>query len=396
MRLAVHYLGCAKDVGNGVAVPSRIGPLIEALASQVEAVIVVAYDPPDRPGLEDTVDFEVAGGNVSFVSLGPKGTYRGHRARSRLVSEIAHQASAGWDVLLFYLPNRRAFAVSRANAAPRTAAFIVGHSPTVIRRAPWKLLRKVVVLLAALWAERRHRAILAGSGVAIANSAELTRRYRRVAPPIRLIPVSARSERYSYRTEDRFDGHAVNLMITGRIVEEKGVFDALEAFARLRSSTLRNARLHVVGTGAGLDELLRRAQLLGVSGDVVQHGWIPAGEALFAVYREMDVLLLPSYEEGFPYAIWEALAHSVLVVCTAVGGIPHWVGHEREALFVPMKDPAAIVDAVERLAGDPVLRKRLIATGYDRARQSSVESVSREITSAITQQWTDLAPPQRG
>jgi len=90
--------------------------------------------------------------------------------------------------------------------------------------------------------------------------------------------------------------------------------------------------------------------------------------------RALDIFALPSYaNEGVPQALLQAM----LVACLrhhAGGGIPEIAEHERTALLVPPRDPAALAAAVERLAGDEGLRREL----GESARKHCVEGYSYE------------------
>src|SRR5262249_13699983 len=79
-------------------------------------------------------------------------------------------------------------------------------------------------------------------------------------------------------------------------------------------------------------------------------------------YREADLVVLTSRNEGTPLTILEAMAAGVPVLATAVGGVPDLLGHDR-GVMVPPGDVQAFVDALSRLAGDPELRARLAAAG---------------------------------
>jgi glycosyltransferase involved in cell wall biosynthesis len=390
MHIAVHYIGCAESNAEGIGVPSRAGAFIECLAEAVAQVTVVAFSVPDRPLFEDGVEYTVRNPNASLLSLGPKGTWREYLPRRRRVARIVEPASAEWDVLIFYfLPNRRAHLVYRASRCRRIVGFVVGttvlgaHSRATLRR-------RAMSVFARSWTAFQQRQVLRRAGLLVANSEELLHRIRLHPKNVRTVTLSARRARHAFKAADRFRGSEVNLLLAGRITLEKGVLVAVEAFALLKED-LPHARLHVAGEGAALDAMLDRAHELGVGEELVLHGWLPAGDRLFDLYRDMDVLLMPSYgEEGFPQVLWEAMAHSVLVVCTPVRGAREAFQHEHDVLFVPMKDHVAIADAVRRLSNDPELRQRLLSAGFERSRSTSIDDTVNDMLDAITESWPEL------
>jgi glycosyltransferase involved in cell wall biosynthesis len=88
------------------------------------------------------------------------------------------------------------------------------------------------------------------------------------------------------------------------------------------------------------------------------------------LYREADLLLLPSRSEGCPNSLLEAMAAGLPAVATTVGAIPEMVTDGVHALLVRPDDAEGFVEAVRRLARDPELRSRLGRRAYERAREA--------------------------
>lgn len=392
--LAIHYLGCARSGLDGVALPGPFGSQVEALAHRAQRVTVLAYEPPEIPTFEDRTDYVASGcPDLRLVSLGPKGTWRSLLQRRKRIAETLRSRSSEWDVLLLRLPNRRLGPVLKWNRCPRVVAFASGHGPSVRRTYPMPWRAKIVAMAVTLNGERLQRRALRKAGVALVNSESLLTRYRRLRADSELVRTSTRQERYRYLTEDRLEGPDVNVMICGRLSAAKGIFESLEAFAALKAGPLPTARLHVVGAGEDESRFAQEVTRRGLQDYCVFHGWIASRPALFELYRGMDVLLHLSYEESFPRAVWEALAHSVLVVCTPVGGLSHAFRDGREVLFVPPRDVDGAVKAVEQLAKDREMRSRLIQHGYERAQEASLERVTESILDAIVRKWPELLRP---
>jgi glycosyltransferase involved in cell wall biosynthesis len=91
--------------------------------------------------------------------------------------------------------------------------------------------------------------------------------------------------------------------------------------------------------------------------------------------RALDIFALPSYaNEGVPQALVQAMLVELPCVTTAIGGIPELAEHERTALLVAPRDPAALAAAIERLAGNEGLRREL----GEAARKRCVEGYAFE------------------
>ncbi len=155
-------------------------------------------------------------------------------------------------------------------------------------------------------------------------------------------------------------GAPFRLLFLGNLFARKGIADLLAALARLGP---RDApcTLVVAGGGdvAGHEAL---AEALGIGGRVRFAGWVDQAGAA-ACLAEADALVLPSYDEGLPLVILEALSLGVPVVCTPVGAIGEVLADGDTALLVPPGDVAALAGALRRLAGDTALAARLSERG---------------------------------
>lgn len=85
------------------------------------------------------------------------------------------------------------------------------------------------------------------------------------------------------------------------------------------------------------------------------------------VLSQAHVVCLPSYREGLPKVLLEAMACGRPIVTTDAPGCREAVRHEDNGLLVPVKDAAALAEAIQRLIEDPALRRRLGARGRERA-----------------------------
>jgi glycosyltransferase involved in cell wall biosynthesis len=103
------------------------------------------------------------------------------------------------------------------------------------------------------------------------------------------------------------------------------------------------------------------------------------GPELFAFYRGADIFVLGSVFEGFPRAIWEAMANSLPVVATDVGSIRDFVAEA--ASIVPPARPEQLADAIFGLLQNPSRRQELIRKGRSLARENTLE---RQVTKMVS------------
>lgn len=157
-------------------------------------------------------------------------------------------------------------------------------------------------------------------------------------------------------------GGALVFGFVGRLVEWKGVLELADAW---RAVAPRLPGAHLVIAGEGEMEGAMRARL----GYTERVRWLGFRGDIPAVMRALDVLVFPSWMEGFGLAAVEAMAAGIPVIAADAGALPEVVGHEREGLLVPPGDADALVAAMIRLAEDEALRRRLGTAGRARVRR---------------------------
>jgi glycosyltransferase involved in cell wall biosynthesis len=156
----------------------------------------------------------------------------------------------------------------------------------------------------------------------------------------------------------------------GRLEPQKAPDLLIEAIGLLHS---RGVPVHVAIAGDGQ---LRAAlqQRLAATGAQASVSWLGAVDGR-RLMTELDLLVMPSRYEGFPYVLLEALHCGVPVVATPVGGIAETNGDGRCGTVVPHDDARALADAIEQLVRDPQRRARMAEQSRIRAREFSVPAM---------------------
>jgi glycosyltransferase involved in cell wall biosynthesis len=153
----------------------------------------------------------------------------------------------------------------------------------------------------------------------------------------------------------------------GRLAPQKGFDVLLDALAEVRRDGV-DARLTLVGDGPLRERLQQRAARPDLDGSVSFTGAL-SGEAVGAVLRDCDVFCLPSFAEGVPVVLMEAMASGLPVVTTRIMGIPELVEDGVEGLLVAPGRADLVAGALRRLAADPAERRRMGAAGMDKVRR---------------------------
>lgn len=185
--------------------------------------------------------------------------------------------------------------------------------------------------------------------------------------------------------------------IVANIFEYKGYFDLLEAWKSVREKAPGAKILCVGADGGAAAELRRRIDRAGLADHMVLAG---SRRDVPAILAACDFAVLASHEEGFPRAIIEAMASGRAVVATRVGGAPESLLDGVTGLLVPPRDPAALAEAIVKLAKDRDLRERMGAAGRARVAElfslrAYVEGHLRLYEQAIRGENAPIASPKR-
>jgi len=165
------------------------------------------------------------------------------------------------------------------------------------------------------------------------------------------------------------------IAIIGRLVREKGYFEFLEALAALRAECPALGVL-VIGDALSSDHdnsaaaIRARAAALGLAEAVRFVGLRNDVPRLLAL---SDIFCLPSWREGMPRSIIEAMASGLPVVATRIRGCREEVVEGRTGLLVPVRDAHALAAALLTLARDDALRRGMGEAGRRRARENYEE-----------------------
>lgn len=156
------------------------------------------------------------------------------------------------------------------------------------------------------------------------------------------------------------------VVLAARMLQSKGVREFVEAAAALRARGVQ-ARFWLAGApDPGNPESIAEDQLRRWSDSGVVE-WLGFRPDMAEVYAQAHMACLPSYREGLPKALLEAMAAGLPVVSTDVVGCRYAVEEGVTGLLAPARDAAALADAIARLIADPGLRSRFGAAGRLRA-----------------------------
>jgi glycosyltransferase involved in cell wall biosynthesis len=153
------------------------------------------------------------------------------------------------------------------------------------------------------------------------------------------------------------------MLFLGRIETEKGIFDLIESVSIARHR-VPHLSISIAGVGAA-EAAAAEAARRGVGEAFTFHGWVDR-EQRRTLLAASSALVMPSHVEGLPMALLEAMAAGLPVIASRVGGIPDVVSDGVEGLLVDPRDAPQLAAALERMATDEPLRRRLGAAARDK------------------------------
>jgi glycosyltransferase involved in cell wall biosynthesis len=374
MRVGVYADMAYRRTADGVSTRHAFIRFVTALPPRVDEVVLLGR----LDSAEGRATYAIPRQGVRFVALPhyPRVTSLHAMLRSlpRACATFAAELPRLDAVLLFGPhPVAVAFAaVARRHGTPLVLGVRQDYPRYIRRRLPSPRWRWAVTAAAGL--DRAFRELGRGAPRVVAGD-DLARRYGGRAPVLSTgFPLFSARDLVAPRAAGSADWDAtVRVLSVGRLEREKNPLLLVEILTALRARSPR-WRLTVVGDGPLRPALERAAAERGLADALELRGEVPNGGALWDLYRSSHVLLHVSLTEGLPQVLLEAHAAGLPVVATDVGGVAAALGEGTRGLLVAPGSAADAVAALERLAGDGALRRRLAVAGLAHARHHTLES----------------------
>lgn len=173
-----------------------------------------------------------------------------------------------------------------------------------------------------------------------------------------VIPMIEVTKKDIYSRTDYKLKNPVKLLFLSRIETAKGIFELLSAFESLVKED-KNLRLIVAGGGPDFARLETLCRSKAFINDVSVLGLIKTREKVEALYKDADIFIFPSYHEGFPRVLYEAMTFGVPIITTFVGGINGVMEAGVNCLKVQKQNPEDLKSKISTLLCDESLRKKI-------------------------------------
>lgn len=380
MKIALLWDASASLRDGRLQLDRAYGIRVDALAGYFEQVVVcnpiAAFDIPKA-------QYTLRATNVSIEPL----PYFDRVATSlRLLPQCAGviwRASRSWSLLHITLPTPLGiigYVCARARGIP-TILSVVGDLDAQYERDRYRGISGLGARAAVKLFEYATRWMV-DHAVTITQGEGLYRKYKRRGNRAMNIPWSPITQDMIVYREDTCRGPRIRLLFVGALLERKGIFVLVES-AKLLLRQMDNFVVTYVGAGPLVGELARRIEDAGLSGHVELKGGIYRKQDLLWEFDAADIFVFPTYAEGFPRVILEAMARGLPVVSTRVSGIPGLVKEGRDALLVSPGSPNEVAEAVIRIVRDVTLRQSLIRHGHEVAKAYTLEETTKQRVEAI-------------
>jgi glycosyltransferase involved in cell wall biosynthesis len=176
----------------------------------------------------------------------------------------------------------------------------------------------------------------------------------------------------------------IQYLFLGKICDSKGVFDLLKAIQQLNETTKRLIKLVVCGNGEvqRFNDLLKELNLESL---VDFKGWI-SGDEKISLLTQSDVYVLPSYIEGLPVSILEAMSFGLPIISTPVGGIPEIVKNNVNGFLIEPGDINRLSEALKAF----VINKDMYAAFSSKSNEMVKPYLSTQVMNHLNEIYSQL------
>lgn len=384
MKLAFYYHIPILKIGNKIKVPSFFAMFFESLAFEVDELFLIMHEcNSNEVKLADTF---LISKNIYWINLGFKTHFLHRLIFHKKILFNKMKAIHECEILIVRSPTPLAPFFYKYINNQKIYFLIVGDYSEGIRHFKFNNLKYLPNILMHQYFAKLFNAQLSKTDL-IVNSHQLYNKYKKVSKKILLIKTSTLSKSDFFYRADTCVNDRINLLYTGRLDFSKGLIELFKSVYLIRCQNY-NVHLNIAGKDNSRKKivhtkLVNLAKELNISDFINFHGWVSSGKDLNRLYRKSDIYIIPSYHEGFPRSIWEALANSLPVISTDVGGIPYYLKDKHSAILIKPKDENEIVSAVINLINDSALRKKIILNGLEIAKDADNSIQNKKIISFV-------------
>ena len=167
------------------------------------------------------------------------------------------------------------------------------------------------------------------------------------------------------------------LLFLGLLGKNKGIYDLLECIRDHKVEFQGKLKLYIGGNGE-IEHVKQLIKEYGIADIVIFEGWV-SGDKKIELLNKSDAYILPSYKEGLPISILEAMSYGMPIISTPVGGIPEIVSNGENGYLVEPGNKEDIYKAIISLLNDSDLRNRMGSVSLSRVGEHLPEYVEKQL-----------------
>lgn len=167
------------------------------------------------------------------------------------------------------------------------------------------------------------------------------------------------------------------LLFLGLLGKNKGIYDLLECIRDHKVEFQGKLKLYIGGNGE-IEHVKQLIKEYGIADIVIFEGWA-SGDKKIELLNKSDAYILPSYKEGLPISILEAMSYGMPIISTPVGGIPEIVSNGENGYLVEPGNKEDIYKAIMSLLNDADLRNRMGRISLSRVGEHLPEYVEKQL-----------------
>ncbi|MEL0008701.1 MAG: glycosyltransferase [Flammeovirgaceae bacterium] len=173
----------------------------------------------------------------------------------------------------------------------------------------------------------------------------------------------------------------IKILYVGWLEKEKGVNELISAINGLIKKN-KSIELILVGDGSIRKKIEKYVTTNKIDSNIKFTGWLNSEKINYHL-RECDIFVLPSWQEGMPNALIEAVSSGIPSIASSVGVIPNFFTHLENILLIEPKNITNLQMSIEKLIDDHDLRKKISNNGYIIAKTFFSEDKSLKLLSDI-------------
>lgn len=167
------------------------------------------------------------------------------------------------------------------------------------------------------------------------------------------------------------------LLFLGLLGKNKGIYDLLECIRDHKVEFQGKLKLYIGGNGE-IEHVKQLIKEYGIADITIFEGWV-SGDKKIELLNKSDAYILPSYKEGLPISILEAMSYGMPIISTPVGGIPEIVSTGENGYLVEPGNKEDIYKAIISLLNDSDLRNRMGSVSLSRVGEHLPEYVEKQL-----------------